>query len=142
MIKIIGGKRYDTSTASRIAQHAEGSPKEPTYCIEVLYRKRGGEYFLHGSGGASSRYSRAEGNSGWAASERIMPLSYDEASKWAMTHMEKAAYDREFGTPPENAPTVMLSVRISAASKARLDRKAQELGVTRAKIIEDLIQTL
>ncbi len=41
MKKIINGKKYDTETATRLADWNNGG-----YCKETLYQKHTGEYFM------------------------------------------------------------------------------------------------
>ena len=58
MKKIIDNKVYDTNTATLIGSKDNGiSPASFAYCRESLYRKRTGEYFKHGEGGANSKYA-------------------------------------------------------------------------------------
>ena len=55
------------------------------YWAEYLYRKRTGEFFLHGTGGPGpmSRYSRKTGQNQWVGWAEIRPLSLREAQKMA-----------------------------------------------------------
>ncbi len=83
MRKIIDGKRYDTETAQRIAS-AESScnPTDFGYWEETLYRTGKGAYFIHGEGGAMSRWSEPVGSNGRGGGEGIMVLSDAEAREW------------------------------------------------------------
>ena len=52
MKQIINGKKYDTETAERLACEDAGLPvNDFAYWCEELYRKKTGEFFLHGEGG-------------------------------------------------------------------------------------------
>lgn len=52
MIKIINKRKYDTSMAEELLCYASGHDNTRfRYYSETLYRKRTGEYFLHGEGG-------------------------------------------------------------------------------------------
>jgi hypothetical protein len=83
MKRVIDGKRYDTDTAQRIAG-AESScnPGDFRYWEETLYRTKRGAYFIHGEGGAMSRWSRPVGSNGQTGGEGIEVLTEDEARQW------------------------------------------------------------
>lgn len=85
MKKIINKKLYDTSTATCIAEYSgPARVSDFSFYRETLYRKRTGEYFIHGEGGARSRYASYEyGLMSWG--EQILPLTYDTARDWANT---------------------------------------------------------
>lgn len=62
MIKIINGRRYDTAKATLIGEYWNGLSKSNfNYVEEKLYRKRGGEFFIHGEGGPKTLYCRTVG---------------------------------------------------------------------------------
>lgn len=88
MKKVIKGKTYDTKTAKAIASAVGGTWGDPRGWSETLYRKRTGEYFLHGSGGSESSY--AEG-------EAIRPLTWDEAAEWARKNLDEEDSAAMFG---------------------------------------------
>lgn len=96
MKKIINGKRYDTETAEKIGVWDNArSISDFDCCEETLYRKRTGEFFIHGGGGARTKYaSESYGMYGWG--EAITPLTYDEAREWAETHLDADRYEALF----------------------------------------------
>lgn len=110
MKKIIDGRMYNTETAKVIAYNSNNLPKsELEYCMETLYRKRNGEYFLHGDGGAYSPYNRCvQGH--LCGDEKIIPLCEEEAIKKANTEFGSLSnycgmggYDKLLGVnTPEN----------------------------------------
>lgn len=92
MKKIINGHLYNTDTASKIGFWNNGY-KIPSmcYCSETLYKKRNGEFFLHGYGGALSAYGEFFGNiRRWG--NRIIPLTLKEAKGWAKKHISLDKY--------------------------------------------------
>ena len=95
--KIIDGRAYDTDTATEVGSRDNGLEwADLAHECETLYRKRTGEYFVHGEGGPRTRYARrCEG--GWSGGEAITPVSYDEARGWAEGCLDAGAYEREFG---------------------------------------------
>ena len=143
MKKIINGKRYDTDTAIRVAEW-ENIPyvTDFSYYCEELYKKRTGEYFLHGEGNAASKYSKSVGNNTWAGSSAIIPLTYDAAREWAEEHLDADEYESEFGAVDESDETVTVSVRIPAHLKSALDRECAKSGRTQAEVIVELLATL
>ena len=142
MKKIIKGKMYDTDTARMVGEHSEGYPSDFGYVCETLYRKRTGEYFVHGEGNAASRYAEAEGQNTWRAGERIMPYSYDDARQWAEDNLSVDEYQAEFGEVIEDDSQVQLSCMVSAQAMALIRRRAQQDGTTIAAVVENLAQSL
>ena len=144
MKKIISNRKYDTDTASMVGEWSNDYPANDFHFESVtLYRKRNGEYFLHGEGGAMSRYASAVELSGWASGERIMPLSYDDARTWAEEHLDADSYEREFGEVSEDEEeSVVLSVRVSPAAKAALDRAAARTGQSKGELVSKALLAL
>ena len=102
MRKIINGRMYDTDTANFIGSRDNGFMcNDFHYVYEELYRKRTGEYFLYGEGGAMSCYSVSVGNNSWGYGEAICPLDKSEAKEWAERHLTADEYIEEFGEPEE-----------------------------------------
>lgn len=102
MKKIINGKKYDTETATKVAEYWNGcSTSDFNYLYEELYRKRTGEFFLYGSGGASTGYSKKCGNNSWCGGERITPLSVEAAKKFAEKNCTVDEYETIFGEVEE-----------------------------------------
>lgn len=101
MKKVINGKVYDTKTAERVAEWDNDYPVNDFHHVdEELYRKKTGEYFLYGSGGPLSQYAEWHGNSG-SGGERIIPLTYEEATKWAEEKLDGDDYENISGKYPK-----------------------------------------
>ena len=101
MKKIIGGKKYDTETAKELGSSWNGlSPTDFNYCSEKLYRKKTGEFFLYGKGGARSQYAEQVGNA-WCGGEDITPYTEDEAKRWCENHLSVDEYEAIFGEVEE-----------------------------------------
>lgn len=99
MKKIINGKLYDTSTAKVIVTDCGYNVRSFDYYEEELYRKRTGEFFLHGVGGPLTRYAEPVGNFGSRSGERIIPLTDDEAREYLERFTD--VYIATFGEPEE-----------------------------------------
>lgn len=101
MKKIINGKVYNTETAKELASRWNGRSERDFNCItETLYRKKTGEYFLHGEGGPNTSYAKRFGNS-WGYGERIIPYTEEEAKAWAEKHLDGDEYIDIFGEVEE-----------------------------------------
>ena len=143
MKKIINGKRYDTETATLVTEWESGYPSDLGYVCEELYKKRTGEYFIFGHGGAASKYATSAGNNSWSGGSAIIPLSYDAARQWAEGHMSADAYEAEFGEVAEgDEGDVVLSIRVSQAAKAALDRMAARTGRAKGDILTELLTSI
>ena len=98
MKKIIDGRLYNTDTAREIDSWDNGfGATDFKHCSETLYKKKNGEYFLYGSGGAMSIYSESCGNNEWTGGSTIIPLTETKAKKWAETKLSADEYIEEFG---------------------------------------------
>ena len=86
----IDGKRYNINTAEFIASWDNDLPyMDFGYLKETLYRKRTGEFFLYGEGGARTKYGRVDDDGRtYIGSENIIPLTDAEARTWLMTLLE------------------------------------------------------
>lgn len=136
MKKVIKGRLYDTDTAEHVGSWSNNRT-DFSRCDESLYRKRTGEYFLHGEGGPMSKYSRSRGDNSWTGDEAIIPLSLDAAKEWAEKHMEADNYMAEFGPVPESDADerVTLSISLDAATADRIRKAAQEAGTSVSALV-------
>lgn len=139
MYKVINGKRYNTDTAQLMGEHSYGYPGDFDYVSEELYRKQTGEFFIHGEGGAHTSYAVAVGQNSWSGGERITPLSYAEAQKWAEEHLGGEEYDKIFGAVDDSDEKRTVAIRLTAGSAEKLKRLAAQAGTNASEIIEKLI---
>lgn len=131
MKKIINGKLYDTETAHEIGSWSNTWDVRDFHRIcETLYRKRTGEYFLHGEGGPMTQYARSTGSNSWTGGEQITPLSYGKAREWAEEHLTVEEYAEAFGLPDEDAEDEALNVMIPARLMARIRQEAAGRGMS------------
>lgn len=136
MKKIINGRMYDTETATQVGAWSNGrSYRDFSHCEEQLFRKRTGEYFLHGSGGPMSKYTRSCGDNSWTGDERIIPLSLKAAREWAEEKLDADDYQAEFGPVSEDESRVTMTISIDAATQDRIRRQAQEAGISISALI-------
>lgn len=87
MKKVINGKVYNTETATQIANWDNGIyGSDFQACDETLYVTSKGAYFVHGEGGAMSRWSQPCGSNGTSGGSGIEVLSQAEALEWCENH--------------------------------------------------------
>jgi len=101
MKKIIGGKMYNTDTAKMLGSAGYSHPGDFSFWLERLYQKKTGEFFLHGIGGAMSKYARSTGLNEWTGGEEIIPLTPEEAQKWAEKNLDAEEFMQVFGEVEE-----------------------------------------
>lgn len=135
MKKIIEGKMYDTETAKEMGSDSYLYPGDFNHWVETLYKKRTGEYFLHGIGGPMSKYSESCGQNQWIGGQKIIPLSYEAARSWAEEHLSADDYQEIFGAASEGDERTTLSISLDAATADRIRREAQERGMTVSALI-------
>lgn len=104
MRKVIAGKVYDTSKAELVAEWQNHYfPGDFHYCSEDLYRTPKGQWFVHGEGGAMSKYHRPAGNNAQTGGSDITPMSDEEAQAWLEDHDFVAELEEYFTDKIEEA---------------------------------------
>lgn len=141
MKKIINGKKYDTDTAKIIAEWNNGyCCGDLKYCSETLYKKRTGEYFIYGYGGAMSKYSESQGNNNWTCGEEIIPVSYKAAKEWTETNANTETYESEFGEIKEDESKTIITISINADKAEAARREAAKKGISLSEYINALLE--
>lgn len=140
MKKIISGRKYDTDTARLVAEWESGYPGDFQHFTETLYKKRTGEYFIHGVGGPASKYARSAGLNSWSGGSAIIPQDYESAREWSEAHLDPDEYEAEFGEVTEGESIIY--ARVPAAAKAKLERYCQQTGQTKGDVIAELIDKI
>lgn len=138
MKKIIEGHVYDTDKATEIGCADNGlAYNDLNWVRDTLYRTRSGRYFIHGEGGANTRYAEVRENNSWIAGERITPMLTREARIWAEQNLDADEYEAAFSVPEEDTSRVVTSVSLTPAAKAKLERLAE--GRSASAVVEELI---
>lgn len=132
MKKVIQNRVYDTETAELVATYHDNT------CAERLYRKRTGEFFIHGRGSSDhDDYAVWKGNR-VTGSEQIKPLTPKRAMAWAAKHLNRQQYDDIFGSGADNQKqTISLSLPVGAIKA--LKNAAAEQGRTASALIAEMI---
>lgn len=139
MKKIISGKVYDTATAQELGSWSNMSDRSFERIDETLYRKRTGEFFLHGEGGPMSRYAVQIGQNNWGSGEKITPLSWDDARAWVESHLDAEDYERIFGPVSEDGSRIAVNLSLSASSLELARRAASRSGMSLSAYVMSLI---
>lgn len=143
MKTVINGKRYDTDKATLVASYESDISVEASHRIkEALYRKRTGEYFLHGQGGDESEYREYRGMNAWRGGERIIPMTIAEAEAWSEIRLSEDERRSVFGSEDDDAEPVVIVVKLDGKHNAKLRRAAQERGISVTSMIRDMIDML
>lgn len=103
MKQIINGLRYDTATATEVANYRYSNRTDFHGIEETLYRTEKGNFFLHGWGGAATSYARPTGNNGMTGGESITPKSDTEALAWLESKGKAEAIEQYFPEHIEDA---------------------------------------
>lgn len=140
MKKIIGGKVYDTETAKKLAWWQNMPDVRDFHQVtERLYRKKTGEFFLHGEGGPLTQYAQETGANSWSGGERIMPLTFAEAKAWAEENLDGEEYEAIFGEVTEDGSRVQVCYSLAASTIETIKRRAAELGISASEYIDRLV---
>lgn len=141
MKKVIKGKLYDTATAKKCGEY-EPHPyrRDFNWYGEELYQKRTGEFFLYGAGNANSKYSCSCGQNEWRGDEKIIPLTYEQAHKWAEEHLDGDEYIKIFGEPEEPDSKTVASVSLKNSTLAKAKEEAAKAGISVSEYITNLIE--
>ena len=140
MKRIINQKRYDTEKAQKVGEYWNGLSKSDfNHITETLYRKRTGEFFLHGQGGANTKYAKAVGTNCWHGSERLMPLEFETARKWAEKHLTVEEYEDIFGAVTEDESRKIVTLSLTMTAIEKLKKESSKLGMTQSDIVDMLV---
>jgi len=135
MKKIIKGKQYDTETARPLLSTGlkSGNAKATK---EALYYTKGQQFFLHGSGDATSRYAQ-ETPDGFVPGEKIIPLTEEAARSWAEEHFAEEICERTFSTLDEGF--VAFAMQVPPSVKDRFNDEKTRLGMTAGQLLDHLL---
>lgn len=140
MKKVIDGALYNTETAQKLGGWSNTyNYRDFNYCEETLFRTKAGKYFIHGEGGAMSKYAQTISSNEWSGGEKIIPCTYDEARKWAEKYLTGDEYIEIFGDLEDDSEE-MCSFRLPAALKSRLEKEASRSEKTQTQIVAEALK--
>ena len=86
-----------------------------------------------------TRYAEAEGQNSWSGGRRIMPMSYDEAKKWAEENLDADEYESIFGAIDESGAKMTVTLSIDSGKWESAKREAAKRGIGISEYIESLL---
>lgn len=111
MKKVIRGKIYSTETAKLVGSWDNGLPRDDfNHLEEALYKKKTGEFFLYGNGGARTWCSIADGD-GRIGGCKIAPFSDELAREWCEKHLDADAYETFWGSDEDEENGIQQRIR-------------------------------
>lgn len=135
--KVIGGKRYDNSTAKFIASYNNGLGfRDFRHFAEDLYLKRTGEFFLVGIGGPASKYYKVLSDGSLSGNDDVIPLSLSEAKEWVEKYANEL-YEDLFDLDEEN--NIAFSLLMPENLYDKLSKYANSYDVSMKKIVIDAL---
>lgn len=140
MKKIIDGKLYNTESAKEMGSYMYSGPRDFNFFKETLYRKKTGEYFIHGKGGPASKYAKTVSQNNWTGGQQIIPVSYKKAKEWAENYLEVEEYEKIFGEIQEDESHTTITITLPASLLERTKRNASEKEMTLSKYIEQQLK--
>lgn len=142
MKKIFRGRRYDTDTAKQVGYASNSDASYVHFWEEKLYRKNTGEFFLHGSGGALSKYREQASQGSWRGGEKIIPLTLEQAQQWAEENLDVDEYEKIFGAVEEDGEKRAVSMSLDKGTVEKLKREAVRRGCSVSALVEDLAKKI
>lgn len=139
MKKTIDNKLYNTETATNLGGWSNGMPQSDfSYVAETLYRKKTGEFFLHGEGGPQTRYCSRCGDS-WGYGDVIIPLRFEKAREWAEEKLSADEYEKIFGEISEDGGKSVITLSISNDVIEKTRRAASQSRMSLSGYVESLL---
>lgn len=138
MKKVIAGKAYNTETAVNIGSF-ESNINSSHWTSEKLYRKKTGEFFIHGEGGTLTQYAQNIGNNQWTVGEKIIPISYEVAEKWTQKHLDSDVYQSFFGDIAEDDTKKIVGISIRASTHEKIKKTTSMKNISISEYIENLV---
>lgn len=139
MKKIINGKKYDTDTALELGTW-ENNDLGINYVLEVLYRKRTGEFFLYCEGGSNTKYSVQRGSNNWGSGEHIIPLDFQSAKLWSEDYLDVDTFEKYFGEVVEDNGKRIVSFSIPNCLYEKIKRASSAAGVGPSEFVSSVLE--
>lgn len=90
-----------------------------------------------GEGNANSPYRQQVEYNTWTGGESIIPITFEQARKWAEKHLDGDEYEAIFGDAEDDATDATLT--ISAGALKRLRQIQSQSGKTLKAIIDEMV---
>jgi hypothetical protein len=143
MKKIINGRRYDTETATKVAEAYAAVPANDfNWWHEELFQKRTGEFFIGGYGGPMTRYAVKSGDNTWGWGEKIIPLTVEAATEWAEKNLDADEYEELFGASSEDDTKKVVAYSLPCNLIDKVKRISAERGASFSDIVAEAIERM
>lgn len=141
MKKIINNKVYDTETAKMLGRMDNGCGyNDLNWVCESLFRKKTGEFFLLGEGGARTRYASSVGDNSWSSGSAIIPIGEERAREWAEHYLKADEYENIFGKVSEDGTTQLVTIDLPNEIVEAMNLEAERLKMSVPEYIEFLVR--
>ena len=141
MKKIINNKVYDTETAKMLGRMDNGfGYNDFDWVSESLFRKKTGEFFLLGEGGARTRYASNVGDNSWSSGSAIIPIGEERAREWAEHYLKADEYENIFGKVSEDGTTQLVTIDLPNEIVEAMNLEAERLKMSVPEYIEFLVR--
>lgn len=88
---------------------------------------------MYGGGGPASSYAVQTGSSSWSGSEKITPITINEAKKWAEENLDADDYEKIFEIEEEG--NIAFSLLIPENLYNKLKDKSEKTGESMKDIV-------
>ena len=146
MLKHIGGRKFDTESATLLATWLTTEDKKDINYFKVeLYQTRIGHFFLYEERNPKSNISRVVANrasqyNDWNADGQLIePISYKEAKRWVKDKADQEVYDAIFKVDKEQQGTKIVTVRIPLSVLVSLRAKSADRNQNLSELVSDVL---
>ncbi len=129
--KVIKQTLCDTATAEQI-----GEARFENF-TEHLYRTKSGKYFIHGVGGASSRYASRDEDGNPIPGEDIILLTNPAAADWIMDVYGPVG---SYYAAKNGAKKDWTKISVASSTKAMIDELRKGTGMTVNELINEALE--
>ena len=138
MKKIISNKLYNTDSAKLVAEYQSTfAVNDFHYYEEELYLKKTGEFFLYGHGNGLSPYAKRYID-GMGQGEKIIPLTDQQARKWAEENMDPDDYMELFEVDEDSS--ARFHFKLPAGLKAEFEKACEAEGTSMGRKLNEMIE--
>lgn len=138
MKKIINNKLYNTESAKLVGEfQSTFAVNDFHYYEEELYLKKTGEFFLYGHGNGLSPYAKRYID-GMGQGEKIIPLTDQQARKWAEENMDPDDYMELFEVDEDSS--ARFHFKLPAGLKAEFEKACEAEGTSMGRKLNEMIE--
>ncbi len=134
-------KKYSPSKGMILYAIDNGLPADaPEYVREALIMSQRGRHYLHVMGGSSSRYATLGDDGHAQPGERTIPLTADQAMRWAVEAMPADAIERMRNPMTDAGPRFRTNANLTPGMMAWIKRRAVLDGIDASAVMRAAIR--